>query len=122
VTSTKTLVDECSTLDGGPAPAETDRACLPCPDGLGPRPFFQEVPEGKRLNRVHLDLHVGQGRVVAGADRLESIGARRLWFSDDRGGSRRTMDDPEGKDRPRSLPLSDLGEDHLAVQAVPARR
>jgi hypothetical protein len=59
------------------------------PDGRGPRIWFQQVPEAKRVkNRVHLDLDVGGGRRVpieerrrrvrAEADRLVKAGARQL--------------------------------------------
>jgi hypothetical protein len=69
----------------------TESACR-APTVSGPRPFFQEVPEGKRLNRVHLDLQVGQGRVVAGARSPgehrgpQAQGQRRQrWISSDDG-------------------------------------
>jgi hypothetical protein len=59
------------------------------PDGVGPRIWFQPVPEPKVVkNRVHLDLNVGGGRRVplsdrvprvdAEADRLVAAGATRL--------------------------------------------
>ncbi len=57
------------------------------PDGVGPRLFFQRVPEDKAVkNRLHLDVRVGVGltgdaRVAAldaEAARLEAAGARRL--------------------------------------------
>jgi glyoxalase superfamily protein len=58
------------------------------PDGVGPRIFFQRVPEGKVVkNRVHLDLNVGGARsapleerrrlVDAEAERLVRLGARK---------------------------------------------
>src|SRR5690348_425639 len=54
------------------------------PSGLGPRLFFQRVPEGKVVkNRVHLDVRVGTGLVgderlatlQAESDRLVALGA-----------------------------------------------
>ncbi|HMG31939.1 MAG TPA: VOC family protein [Jiangellaceae bacterium] len=59
------------------------------PDGVGPRIWFQVVPEGKVVkNRVHLDIDVSGGRavpldvrrqrVLAEADRLVEAGATRL--------------------------------------------
>lgn len=57
------------------------------PDGVGPRLFFQRVPESKAVkNRLHLDVRVGTGltgaaRVAAleaEAARLEQVGARRV--------------------------------------------
>jgi len=69
------------------------------PDEAGPRIYFQRVPEPKASkNRLHLDLHVGQERYEAEADRLEQLGARRLWYSDDRGAKCWTMADIEGNE------------------------
>ena len=57
------------------------------PDGIGPRLFFQRVPEGKTVkNRLHLDVRVGVGltgdaraaALEAEAARLVPLGARRL--------------------------------------------
>ncbi|MFF0266337.1 VOC family protein [Kribbella sp. NPDC004536] len=46
------------------------------PNGVGPRLFFQRVPEGKVVkNRVHLDVRVGTGLV--GAERLAALTAER---------------------------------------------
>ena len=48
-------------VDGGLQFADVS-ACRD-PEGVGPRLFFQRVPESKRTkNRVHLDLHVGPER------------------------------------------------------------
>src|SRR5882724_7390095 len=57
-------------------PAEKQGAAFACvdPTGVGPRLFFQRVPEGKVVkNRVHLDVRVGTGLV--GADRLAALEA-----------------------------------------------
>jgi hypothetical protein len=44
------------------------------PSGVGPRLFFQRVPEGKVVkNRVHLDVRVGTGMV--GEERVEALQA-----------------------------------------------
>ncbi|HEY2062366.1 VOC family protein [Amycolatopsis sp. NBC_01480] len=44
------------------------------PAGVGPRLYFQRVPEGKVVkNRVHLDVRVGTGLV--GAERLATLEA-----------------------------------------------
>ncbi|QAY71284.1 VOC family protein [Xylanimonas protaetiae] len=46
------------------------------PTGVGPRLYFQRVPEGKVVkNRVHLDVRVGSGLV--GAERLATLQAER---------------------------------------------
>lgn len=48
-------------------------ACVD-PSGLGPRLYFQRVPEGKAVkNRVHLDVRVG-GELV-GSERLATLEA-----------------------------------------------
>ena len=84
-------------VDGGPQFADVS-SCRD-PEGNGPRLYFQRVPEAKAgKNRVHLDLHLGQDRYEAEATRLEGIGARRLWFSDDRGAACWTMADIEGNE------------------------
>lgn len=50
-------------------------ACVD-PTGVGPRLFFQRVPEGKTVkNRVHLDVRIGTGLV--GAERLAALEAER---------------------------------------------
>lgn len=70
-------------------PEESRGAVWACedPEGVGPRLFFQRVPEPKTVkNRLHLDVRVGVGltgqeRVAAleaEAERLEKVGARRL--------------------------------------------
>ena len=55
---------------------EPDEPGGPCacsdPNGVGPRLFFQPVPEGKAVkNRVHLDVRVGTGLV--GDERLATL-------------------------------------------------
>ncbi|CAM5491413.1 VOC family protein [Streptomyces californicus] len=46
------------------------------PNGVGPRMYFQRVPEGKVVkNRVHLCVRVGTGLV--GAERLAALEAER---------------------------------------------
>jgi hypothetical protein len=57
-------------------PAEKHGAAYACvdPTGVGPRLYFQRVPEGKVVkNRVHLDVRVGTGLV--GAERLAALEA-----------------------------------------------
>ncbi|WP_278265793.1 VOC family protein [Nocardia sp. AG03] len=61
-------------------------ACVD-PAGVGPRLFFQRVPEGKVVkNRVHIDVRVGTGLVgdervaalEAECTRLQALGATRV--------------------------------------------
>ena len=83
-------------------------ACID-PSGVGPRLFFQRVPEGKVVkNRVHLDVRVGTG--LRGEERvtaLESEGARlvalgalrvRLLPADGENESCLVMQDIEGNE------------------------
>lgn len=60
---------------GSQSPEERDSwfACID-PSGVGPRLYFQRVPEGKAAkNRVHLDVRVGTGLV--GEERLAALEA-----------------------------------------------
>jgi len=70
-------------------PPEYHGAAFACvdPSGVGPRLFFQRVPEGKVVkNRVHLDVRVGTGLVgeervttlEAECARLVALGATRV--------------------------------------------
>ncbi|MDN5790261.1 MAG: VOC family protein, partial [Micrococcales bacterium] len=55
-------------------PAERQGSAFACidPSGVGPRLFFQRVPEGKVVkNRLHLDVRVGTGLV--GEERLAAL-------------------------------------------------
>jgi hypothetical protein len=57
-------------------PAERQGSAFACvdPAGVGPRLFFQRVPEGKVVkNRLHLDVRVGTGLV--GAERVAALEA-----------------------------------------------
>lgn len=92
-------------------PAESQGASWACqdPHGVGPRLFFQRVPEPKTVkNRLHLDVRVGTGltgaeRVSAletEAARLEEHGARRvrLLVADEENESCLVMQDVEGNE------------------------
>lgn len=79
------------------------------PEGVGPRIFFQRVPEGKVVkNRVHLDLNVGgprsapqderRRRIDAEVDRLVQLGARKSRAVEERGEYFINMFDPEGNE------------------------
>jgi hypothetical protein len=70
-------------------PAERQGSAFACvdPTGVGPRLYFQRVPESKVVkNRVHLDVRVGTGLVgeerlatlQAECDRLIGLGAARV--------------------------------------------
>jgi glyoxalase superfamily protein len=89
-------------------PAEQWRGAAVDPDGLGPRPYFQPVPDGKTAkNRVHLDVQVGAGvsdpadrrqLVARHVARLVAAGATRLREQDDVAGYCIVMRDPEGNE------------------------
>lgn len=92
-------------------PEERQGSSSACQDpvGVGPRLFFQRVPEGKVVkNRLHLDVRVGVGltgdaRMAAleqEADRLVALGARRLHLlpADEEDESTLVMQDVEGNE------------------------
>ena len=98
----------CEALGYVPAPGAEDCAAVD-PTGVGPRLYFQQVPEGKVVkNRVHLDVRVGTGLVgeerVAALEaecaRLIALGAARvrLLRADDYNESCLVMLDVEGNE------------------------
>ncbi|WP_217237745.1 VOC family protein [Streptomyces sp. AC555_RSS877] len=67
--------------------------------GLGRRLLFQRVPEAKTVkNRLHLDLHPGEGRRAAEVERLTGLGASVLREVKEPGGEWVVMADPEGNE------------------------
>ncbi|MFD7134723.1 VOC family protein [Streptomyces sp. NPDC059894] len=67
--------------------------------GLGRRLLFQRVPEAKTgKNRLHLDLHPGDGRRAAEVERLTALGASVLREVRDPSGEWVVMADPEGNE------------------------
>jgi hypothetical protein len=95
---------------GIPPEARNDFGAALDPDGVGPRLFFQKVPEGKiAKNRVHIDLHVSGGRDVPDDERRRRVDAevvrlKALGATDARGAMDRhgeywvRMNDPEGNE------------------------
>lgn len=92
-------------------PPEHQGSAFACvdPTGVGPRLFFQRVPEGKSVkNRLHLDVRVGTGLVgeerVAALEaecaRLLPLGATRLELlvADGVNESTLVMQDVEGNE------------------------
>lgn len=66
--------DEALDAWGVPPERRNDRSAAVDPDGLGPRLFFQKVPEGKTAkNRVHLDVRAAPG--LEGEDRMAALEA-----------------------------------------------
>ena len=91
------------------AAGQADWAACVDPTGVGPRLFFQRVPEGKvAKNRLHLDVRVGTGLV--GAERLAALEAEcarllplgaarvRLLEADEENESCLVMQDVEGNE------------------------
>ncbi|MGY6024915.1 VOC family protein [Streptomyces spinosirectus] len=67
--------------------------------GLGRRLLFQRVPEPKSVkNRLHLDLHPGEGRRDGEVERLERLGASVLRQVKEPAGEWVVMADPEGNE------------------------
>ncbi|MFC9325716.1 VOC family protein [Kitasatospora sp. NPDC057015] len=92
-------------------PPEERGAWFSCsdPTGVGPRLYFQRVPEGKvAKNRVHLDVRAGTGLVgeerlatlQAECARLVALGAvcERVLFADEENESCIVMKDVEGNE------------------------
>ncbi|WP_043498144.1 VOC family protein [Streptomyces glaucescens] len=92
-------------------PPEDRDAWFACsdPSGVGPRLYFQRVPEGKVVkNRVHLDVRVGTGLVgeerlaalEAECARLVALGAVRVRLlpADEENESCLLMQDVEGNE------------------------
>jgi len=95
----------------GASPPERQGSWFACvdPSGVGPRLFFQRVPEGKAVkNRLHLDVRVGTG--LGGEERLAALEAEcarltalgavrvRLLRADDVNESCLVMQDVEGNE------------------------
>ena len=87
----------------------TSASAVVDPAGVGPRIFFQRVPEGKVVkNRIHLDLNVGgartapaderRRRVDAEVVRLVQLGARQSRTIEELGEYFVNMFDPEGNE------------------------
>jgi glyoxalase superfamily protein len=78
------------------------------PEGVGPRLFFQRVPEPKvTKNRVHLDVNVSgrdtppderRARIAAEVERVLLLGATRLREVDEPTGHCVVLADPEGNE------------------------
>ncbi|PZT68839.1 hypothetical protein DN402_14825 [Streptomyces sp. SW4] len=67
--------------------------------GLGRRLLFQRVPEAKTgKNRIHLDLHPGEGLRDEEVARLEGLGASPVRHVRAQGGEWVVMRDPEGNE------------------------
>jgi hypothetical protein len=86
-----------------------DARALVDPGGIGPRIFFQRVPEGKTAkNRLHLDVNAGGGpdtpitdrrrHVDAEVDRLVAAGATVIGPVEQRGEYWVVLGDPEGNE------------------------
>ncbi|GAA2363626.1 VOC family protein [Saccharopolyspora halophila] len=88
-------------------PPEQQGSAFACtdPSGIGPRLFFQRVPEGKvAKNRLHLDVRAGTGLV--GAERLAALEAECARLI------------PLGATRVRLLPADDQNESCIVMQDV----
>ncbi|MEU3604054.1 VOC family protein [Streptomyces sp. NPDC035033] len=94
---------------GVPPELHNSRSAIVDPDGVGPRIFFQQVPEGKTAkNRLHMDVRAAPGltgdermaALEAEAARLEALGAKRLYRREPGGldAGHITMSDPEGNE------------------------
>jgi hypothetical protein len=98
--------DEFLLAQGIPEEEWNSASALVDPDGVGPRFYFQRVPESKTVkNRLHLDLNVSGGRSVlleqrkkqveAVAARVTALGAHELYRMEENGEFHITLADPE---------------------------
>ena len=80
--------------------SDPDRAfAVVDPEGVGPRLFFQRVPEPKSAkNRMHLDVRASPDQLHARAAQLVALGARLVAEINEPGGHFITMLDPEGNE------------------------
>ena len=80
--------------------SDPDRAfAVVDPEGVGPRLFFQRVPEPKSSkNRMHLDVRAAPDELHARAAQLVALGAQLVTEIDEPGGHFITMLDPEGNE------------------------
>jgi hypothetical protein len=102
--------DEFLARIGVPPEQRNSRSAVEDPDGVGPRVFFQQVPEGKCVkNRVHLDVRAAPGlqgaarmaALEAECARLVGLGAKRLERFEPAppmDGGHIVMADPEGNE------------------------
>jgi hypothetical protein len=68
-------------------------------EGMGINLGFQRVPEPKAgKNRLHLDLHPGEGRRAEEVERLKGLGASVLRHVREPAGEWVVMADPEGNE------------------------
>jgi hypothetical protein len=88
------------------APEDRDAWFACCdPTRVGPRLFFQRVPEGKVVkNRVHLDVRIGPG--LEGEERLAALEAECARLL------------PLGATRVRLLPADEENESCLVMQDI----
>jgi hypothetical protein len=101
--------DEALDAWGIPEERRNDASASVDPDGVGPRLFFQKVPEGKSAkNRVHLDVRAAPGlrgderraALERRCEELLAVGATRLYRveADQVDQGHITMADPEGNE------------------------
>lgn len=100
--------EELLTKMGVPENERHDASAIVDPEGVGPRIFFQRVPEPKSgKNRVHLDLNQGTQEkpaeerrqlVEEAVQRLTGLGAAELYRGEKYGEVWVTMRDPEGNE------------------------
>ncbi len=102
--------DDWLRAQGIPEESWNDASAIQDPDGVGPRLFFQKVPEGKvAKNRLHLDLNVSGDHGVPVAERRPRVDAevarlKALGATDERGAMDLRgeywvrMNDPEGNE------------------------
>jgi hypothetical protein len=86
--------EEFLTVQGVPQEEWNSASAVVDPEGVGPRIFFQRVPEAKMVkNRMHLDVNAGGGYGTSPEERQRRVEARERW-----GDCWVVMQDPEGNE------------------------
>lgn len=77
-----------------------DGAVIAHPGGPGatPRVYFQQVPQGKSKNRLHLDLRIGEDELSEVVSRLTTAGATFMYEGRQGPHTWITLADPEGNE------------------------
>ena len=69
------------------------------PSDIGPRLYFQRVPEPKSAkNRLHVDIPVDPDQLDAEVERVRALGATLVGFNSQGGHRFAVLQDPEGNE------------------------
>lgn len=81
---------------GWPEEAWNSASAIEDPDGVGPRIYFQRVPEAKVVkNRLHLDVNISGGKTVPLGERRRRVDAMAAKLLQQGAETLRIYDQPE---------------------------